>query len=240
MNRYIYTFFLLSISCAINSSFIFSVEKVGKSAIQRDVSQSHATKSQRTLLLNSSSSSQNLSQGTQLANEEQLKEFSESVGVTLSLTTLGPGYRVVARASHDKEQILGYCEGFVRPAGNILHVDKLEVWKKALDRAAKENPQGFKKGGQIFGVSLLLGYLTMLFGQSQSCTVAEFLAIDDEDFQHKRLVRFFKRAGFNEIRYVGDDIKNIPDRLVWGGRGTLMNQNIEKLLTRWDKVLFEK
>ena len=187
-------------------------------------------------LLSSSSSQETIS----VANEEQLKKYAESVGVTLNLTTLGPGYRAVARAVHDPEQILGYCEGFVRPTGNILHVDKLEVWKKALDRAKKENPDGFKNGGQVFGVSLLLGYMTMLHGKEKNCRIAEFLAIDDEAFQHKRLVRFFKRAGFNKIRYVGDDIGNIPDRLVWGGCGTLMNQTIENLLINWTKIIFKE
>jgi hypothetical protein len=67
--------------------------------------------------------------------------------------------------------------------------------------------------------------------------MAEFLAIDDETFQHKRLVRFFKRAGFRVIRYVGEDLSNVPDRLVWGGCGTLMNREIEILLSQWSKTL---
>ena len=77
----------------------------------------------------------------------------------------------------------------------------------------------------------------MLHGQNQNCSVAEFLAIDDEAFQHKRLVRFFKRAGFKVVRYVGEELKDVPDRLVWGGCGTLMTQDISTLLDRWSKVL---
>ncbi len=172
-----------------------------------------------------------------ILSEEDLKQYADSVGVTISLSTLGPGYRAVARASHDPEQILGYCEGFVRPAGKILHVDKLEVWKKALSKAKKENPDGFKNGGQVFGVSLLLGYICVLHGKESGCDIAEFLAIDDEDFQHKRLVRFFQRAGFQKIRYVGDDLKSVPDRLVWGGCGTLMNQKIDNLMRGWSATL---
>ena len=173
----------------------------------------------------------------ELLTEDQVQDYAKSVGVTINLTTLGPGYRAVARAIHDEEQIIGYCEGFVLPTGQILHVDKLEVWKKALDRAKSENPEGFKNGGQVFGVSLLLGYMSVLHGKKSGCGKAEFLAIDDEAFQHKRLVRFFSRAGFNRIRYVGDDIANIPDRLVWGGCGTLMNQTIDNLLILWSKIL---
>ena len=77
-----------------------------------------------------------------------------------------------------------------------------------------------------------------MIGHEKGCSVAEFLAIDDEEFQHKRLVRFFKRAGFNPIRYVGDDLASVPDRLVWGGCGTLMNEKIESLLLGWNKVMF--
>ena len=88
-------------------------------------------------------------------------------------------------------------------------------------------------------MSLLLGYITMLHGKDKNCRIAEFLAIDDEAFQHKLLVRFFQRAGFNKIRYVGDDFSCIPNRLVWGGRGTLINQTIETLLESWTKILFK-
>lgn len=186
----------------------------------------------------SSPSSKEEKVASTIATRDQIIKYAESVGVTLSLSTLGPGYRAVARASHDPKQILGYCEGFIRPAGKILHVDKLEVWKKALERAKKENPTGFQNGGQVFGVSLLLGYITMLHGKESNCSIAEFLAIDDEDFQHKRLVRFFKRAGFEKIRYVGDDIRNVPDRLIWGGCGTLMMCDIENILKKWTGLLF--
>jgi len=183
-------------------------------------------------------------------------EYASSVGVTLSLTTLGPGYRAVARAAHDPEQVLGYCEGFIRPGGKILHVDKLEVWKKALLKAISTSTttnindqqqsstttsiKFQKAAGNVFGISLLLGYLCLLHGQTSGCTKAEFLAIDDEPFQHKRLVRFFRRAGFRVIRYVGEDLKNVPDRMVWGGCGTLMNRDIEGLLGEWACILFRK
>jgi len=70
-------------------------------------------------------------------------------------------------------------------------------------------------------------------GLDKGCTTAEFLAIDDEDHQHARLVRYYKRLGLNIVKYVGDDFKDIPDRLVWGGCGTLMNGDIELILNKW-------
>ena len=79
--------------------------------------------------------------------------------------------------------------------------------------------------------------LFQILGYKNNCTIAEFLAIDDEGFQHKRLVRFFKRAGFHVVRYVGEDLASVPDRLVWGGCGTLMKREIRPLLIEWSTVL---
>ena len=172
------------------------------------------------------------------ATSEEIIKYGENVGVKISLSTLGPGYRAVARAAHDEEQIIGYVEGFLRPGGKILHLDKMEVWKKAVDRARKENPEGYKNGGNVFGVGLLLGYLCLLHGRENGCIDAEFLAIDDEEYQHKRLVRYYKNSGFKVIKYVGEDVGDIPDRLVWGGCGTLMREKVDALLEKWTKNLF--
>lgn len=175
----------------------------------------------------------------EFATSDEIIRYGERVGVTLSLSTIGPGYRAVARASHDEEQIVGYVEGFLRPGGTILHLDKMEVWKKAVDRARKENPGGFKNGGNVFGIGLLLGYLCLLHGKENGCKVGEFLAIDDEEYQHKRLVRYYRYSGFKVIKYVGEDIRDIPDRLVWGGCGTLMREDVDTLLSKWTKTLFK-
>ena len=67
--------------------------------------------------------------------------------------------------------------------------------------------------------------------------MAEFLAIDDEEFQHKRLVRYYRRVGFRVVKYVGDDFQDIPARLVWGGCGTLMEENIDVLIQKWSALL---
>jgi hypothetical protein len=119
---------------------------------------------------------------------ERLEEYASQQGIVLSLSTLGPGYRALARAKHNTTLILGYVEGFVRPTGNILHLDKMQVFAKIVQQARSENPDEFKGGGTIFGPGLLVGYLCLLFGAQQGCRVAEFLAIDDADFQHKRYV----------------------------------------------------
>jgi hypothetical protein len=171
-------------------------------------------------------------------DQRELDDYASSQGVALSLSTLGPGYRAVARSKHDASQILGYVEGFVRPGnGKLLHLDKMEVFGKMVQTARAENPTEFRGGGTVFGVGLLLGYLCLLHGREQGCTVAEFLAIHDEDFQHRRLVRYYANAGFQRIRYVGEDVRDIPDRLIWGGCGTLLRQQIPTLLEKWTAVL---
>jgi len=173
-----------------------------------------------------------------MKTSEEIIQFGKDVGVDLSFNTAGPGFRAVARASHDDSQIIGYCEGFLRPGGQIIHLDKMEVFKKAVDKAREENPEGFKNGGNILGVGLLLGYLCLLHAKSNGLSKAEFLAIDDEEFQHKRLVRYYQIMGFKVFRYVGEDVRNIPDRLIWGGCGTLMGEDVMVLLAKWTKKLF--
>lgn len=177
-------------------------------------------------------------QAIPLATAEDIIEFASETGVSLSIKTLGPGYRAVARAKHNETQVIGYCNGFIRPVGQILHMDKMEVFKPALVRARAENPE-FTSGGTVFGVGLLLGCLCLTYGLENNCKIAEFLAIDDGEKQHKRLVRHYKRLGLNVIRYVGEDILNVPDRLIWGGVGTLMNAEIVPLLERWSPTFLE-
>jgi len=77
----------------------------------------------------------------------------------------------------------------------------------------------------------------MALAQEKGCTIAEFLAIDDEDFQHKRLVRYYRRVGFQVVKYVGEEVQDIPDRLVWGGCGTLMKEDISVLIRKWAGLL---
>lgn len=175
---------------------------------------------------------------------EQLEEYAsdESVNVVISFTTFGPVYRAVARAKHDESIILGYVEGFLRPTQpKLLHLDKMEIFQPVLERVRRSHPNTLNFGGINIGLGLLMGYRCLLYAAEPAQgprTIAEFLAIDDEEFQHKRLVRYYRYAGFKIVKYVGDDPKDIPDRLVWGGCGTLMKQDIPELMAKWTS-LFE-
>jgi len=166
---------------------------------------------------------------------QELTDFAEQQqGFKLSLSTLGPGFRVLARSTHNATEILGYLEGLCR--GKVLQIDKLIVFQTVVSRVRQSNPQ-FTGGGTPLGVGLYLAYLALLQGEEQGCTVAESLAIDDCDEQHRKYVRLYQTAGFEFVKYVGDDWKDIPDRLVWGGCGSLLAKEIASLKSFWTKLL---
>ena len=196
-------------------------------------SQSVASKSCHNRLMHLSSTSSDTSA---IADIEEITNFASKNGVELSFTTAGPGYRGVAVSKNDPENILGYIEGFIRPGGKILHADKMEIFKSALNSARREE-QAFSGGGTFLGPGLLIAFVCLLHGMENGCQMCEFLAIDDAEFQHKRLIRYYKTAGFQEVRYVGEELKDIPDRLVWGGCGTLMTERIDSILKKWTRII---
>jgi hypothetical protein len=169
---------------------------------------------------------------------DDILKYANNQGVDLSLSTLGPGYRAVARSTQNASDILGYAQGFTR--GSILHLDSMQAFKPVVTRVRSTNPN-FRGGGTIFGVGLLLGYLCLSHGLSHNCKTAEFLAIDDDDRQHERLVRYYTAAGFRIVKCVGDDDwQCIPDRIVWGGCGTLLrSDDIHETLQYWTTLLIK-
>jgi len=159
-----------------------------------------------------------------IADIGEITDFASKNGIELRFTTRGPGYRCVAASKADPENVLGYVEGFIRPTGGILHADKMEIFKKG-------------GGGTFLGPGLLVAFVCFLHGKDCGCKTAEFLAIDDAEYQHKRLIRYYRMMGFREVRYVGEEIRDIPDRLVWGGVGTLMTEDIDAVLTKWTRII---
>jgi hypothetical protein len=194
--------------------------------------------------------------------DHALREYNTN----LTLTTLGPGYRVVARSlrvdstsldnnnnnsgysssskeEEDQGNIYGYCTGFVRPAGDILHIDALKVLDENIKKGSTRpgTSTGNNNGNNVGSLGSankgqLIGLAAILYGYSKGCTKCEVLAIDDAPQQHRRLVRHFRRMGLQTVRYVGDDFSSIPDRLVWGGCGTLMEANLSYLIDKWTPV----
>ena len=169
-------------------------------------------------------SSSSSASSSSIADIGEITDFASKNGIELRFTTRGPGYRCVAASKAHPENVLGYVEGFVRPAGGILHADKMEIFERG-------------GGGTFLGPGLLVAYVCFLHGKDCGCKIAEFLAIDDAEYQHKRLIRYYKIMGFREVRYVGEEIRDIPDRLVWGGVGTLMTEDIDAVLTKWTRII---
>ena len=173
-----------------------------------------------------------------IADIEEITNFASQNGIELQFTTnAAKGYRGVAVSASDPDNIFGYIEGFIRPVGNILHADKMEIFKSALNSARREDEKSFSGGGTFLGPGLLIAFVCLLHGKENGCKMCEFLAIDDAEFQHKRLIRYYRTAGFREVRYVGEELKDIPDRLVWGGCGTLMTEEIDKVLMKWTRII---
>lgn len=108
----------------------------------------------------------------------------------------------------------------------------MRVYNRRLSGPLRERAQ------TAFGLALLIGSAAFAHGASLGCTVAELLAIDDENGYAERLVRYYSRLGFSPVREVGSNgLRDLPDLLVWGGAGTRMDGDVRGMLGRWSKAL---
>ncbi|XP_020580192.1 uncharacterized protein LOC110024517 [Phalaenopsis equestris] len=152
----------------------------------------------------------------------EISESSRSQGLCLRLQTLGPFFRVTAVGLAGTE--LGRAEGFIHPwfGGKVLHLDSIRMKRETL--AMKRS---------IFGFGLFVGAVAIRHGFDCG---AELLAINDTPEFHSRLVRFYTRMGFRAVHEVdGSSMVDLAHMLVWGGRGTRMDADIEDLLRKWNE-----
>jgi hypothetical protein len=84
---------------------------------------------------------------------------------------------------------------------------------------------------------MLLFIAAIAAGAERGCTDVYGLAIDDDPTQHRRLVRYLERFGGVRVRRVGDSLRDIPDRLLYGGRGTIVRGNIADMLARAEGMI---
>ncbi|GMI56591.1 hypothetical protein ScalyP_jg6232 [Parmales sp. scaly parma] len=173
---------------------------------------------------------------------------STNNNVDIQFTSLGPTLLAKAFTLDTPQIYLGYCTGFLRPtiqSGVILHLDSMVVYQSRVAEAKRRTGDGGanSKLNSGLGLGLILG--TACLAHALSITQnplqkLEILAIADSPKQSKRLVRYYRKLGLVPVRDVGDAIKDIPDRLVWGGRGVLMNDGglgVGGLLDRWREVI---
>ena len=129
---------------------------------------------------------------------------------------------VVAQAADDRGyRLLGEMKAWAYPASSGLQLDTMRVTPSAPA-----------------GVGDLIWSATMAWALEMTpCRSARLLAIRDDDRQHQRLLRYFRRLGFESIRPVEAALWDLPLRLVWGGAGMLMTGDCARVQTisqrRW-------
>ncbi|MEB3165756.1 MAG: hypothetical protein VKO65_03715 [Cyanobacteriota bacterium] len=149
-----------------------------------------------------------------LAAERQLLlrlQVRRSLGL---FTALRVG--VAARQADDGLRLLGELKGWALPRADGLRLDTMRV-------------QG--EGSQ--GVGLLIWAATFAWAlEATPCRTARLLAIRDGERQHRRLVRYFEGLGFRPLRPLGAAPLDLPQRLLWGGAGLLMQADCAEGLRR--------
>ncbi len=112
----------------------------------------------------------------------------------------------VARRDGDRMLLLGELKGWSIPIGSGLHLDTMRV-----------------QGTQTQGVGDLIWAATFAWALEQTpCRRAQILAIRDNEQQHRKLLRYFRKLGFSPSRELGAGLLDLPLRIVWGGSGLLM------------------
>ena len=129
---------------------------------------------------------------------------------------------VVARPRGGQPPVLlGELKGWALPVPDGLQLDTMRV-----------------QGAETQGVGDLIWAATMAWAlEASPCHSARLLAIRDQEQQHRRLVRYFQRLGFEPTREVGAAAVDLPLRLVWGGAGLLMRGDCKAVLERVCKRL---
>lgn len=202
----------------------------------------------------SSSSSESFSSG--YVTKEELDEIARRKGLQLSTETVGPFFKITARRRSGAKRIevvnadgevlekesedmsvIATHDGFIAPFPfRILHLDTMRVYNSRINSQCTEEERKMLKS--TFGVSILLGCESLRLGRDAGCTKAELLSIDDGNEYAPKLVKYYERLGFKIVRKVGDGLNtDLTDMLVWGGKGTRMNGDVNELLEKWSNVL---
>ena len=129
---------------------------------------------------------------------------------------------VVARPRPGEAPVLlGELKGWALPLAAGLQLDTMRV-----------------QGAATQGVGSLIWAATFAWAlEATPCRSARLLAIRDGEAQHRRLVRYFERLGFQALRDVAAAAADLPLRLVWGGAGLLMRGDCAEGLGRaWGQL----
>jgi hypothetical protein len=132
---------------------------------------------------------------------------------------------VVARPLEPgRAEVLGELKGWALPQTHGLRLDTLRAQGEGCAGAAP----------------LLLATACAWALERTPCQRARFLAIHDNDRQHRRLVRYFRSLGFSPLRELGASPMDWLPRLLWGGSGLLMEgdcgETIDRCAQRWRRA----
>ena len=150
-----------------------------------------------------------------------LEKIAESLGLTIKIQLIEAlGFNffriVVASQNESSVKIWGEIKGWTIPLINGLNLDTLRVIR----------------GSPPFVSELIWATVMAWALEATSCNHARLLAIYDDDGYSKKLVRYFRLIGFNEVKKVGSSPSDLLLRLIWGGAGTLMKGNCQKILDK--------
>lgn len=185
-----------------------------------------------------------------LLSRDEVSAIATRNGFALELTAPLGAFKATLRDRGGR--LLGESYGLAQPNG-ILHWDSIQV-RQFSDYYARR--AALRRGGASAGASReegtpppnkLLGLPTALLAAAVlawaresapfSPHTAQILAINDSEAQHRRLVRFYRICGLKAKREVGDDLRSIPDRLAYGGCGTIMEVAVDVALRKCTDML---
>jgi len=188
---------------------------------------------------------------SELLSFAEIEAIARRLGCKIVAKSTGPAYRIellwesgkalpapkVQTLGYNDEappppELLGYSDGFTQPTG-VAHLETIEV-RKFTGFWARRKQAGAARyeAARLLSPGLLVSLATACWIREHAPfanTRAQLLCIRDDERQHRSLVRFYRRLGFTPLREVGSDLKSLPDRVVWGGEGTIMQINIDQM-----------
>jgi len=146
-------------------------------------------------------------------------------GFRISDRSAGP---LLAFDAFAEDKRIGFATGYVVPGLKRLHIEGMKVGENA------------SKGGSLLDANAakILVLCLIVRAAEMHATDIYGLAIKDEEEQHRRLSNYIQRmTGAVRVRDVGGSLMDVPDRVVWGGEGTIFQASVSELLQRWAPII---
>ena len=163
-----------------------------------------------------------------------IHHYAELCGLQLKVQPTGPFLRLEAYPISDSESI-GYLTAFIRPWPlGMFQLDTIQVQNRrqtlGFSRKSTVNLEGP-------GISFIMGSYALRWAHERGCRTTQLLAVKDSEEMHQVLVRLYGSFGFRVVKELTDSMDSVPDRLVWGAEGTLMEMDIDAFLNEWSPKL---